>query len=254
MTVGNGVMAAFGAKDKAQVDRVYKLALSLGGTCEGPPGPRSENVLCRLFPGSRGQQAQRLRDGLIQAKSRLTSLCRATSKVRRWRVLLLANRRFTSTPIHGPSLAQQFPPHRRQGRLVAPDRFRRRRSAGVVAVGARGRRRETAQGGARGPDRLVGLDCARPQPPEIAARPAETRRKPGRGGGGPDRAGADLVGSAWTSRHRRRADSGDAAGHRGTPPLSQRTLDHRKIAGMARGACHQRERHGCHQRNPLRRQ
>ena len=41
MTVGNGVMAAFGAKDKAQVDRVYKLALSLGGTCEGPPGQRS---------------------------------------------------------------------------------------------------------------------------------------------------------------------------------------------------------------------
>ena len=33
MTVGNGVMAAFAAKDKAQVDRVYKLALSLGGTC-----------------------------------------------------------------------------------------------------------------------------------------------------------------------------------------------------------------------------
>jgi catechol 2,3-dioxygenase-like lactoylglutathione lyase family enzyme len=35
MTVGNGVMAAFGAKDKAQVDRVYKLALSLGCKCEG---------------------------------------------------------------------------------------------------------------------------------------------------------------------------------------------------------------------------
>jgi catechol 2,3-dioxygenase-like lactoylglutathione lyase family enzyme len=40
MTVGNGVMAALRAKDKAQVDRVHKLALSLGGTCEGPPGPR----------------------------------------------------------------------------------------------------------------------------------------------------------------------------------------------------------------------
>ena len=40
MTVGNGVMAALRAKDKAQVDRVYKVALSLGGTCEGPPGPR----------------------------------------------------------------------------------------------------------------------------------------------------------------------------------------------------------------------
>jgi len=33
MSVGNGVMAAFGAKDEAQVERVYKLALSLGGSC-----------------------------------------------------------------------------------------------------------------------------------------------------------------------------------------------------------------------------
>src|SRR3974390_1900781 len=44
MTVGNGVMAAFGAKDKAQVHRVYKLGLALGGFCEGPPGPRSQKV------------------------------------------------------------------------------------------------------------------------------------------------------------------------------------------------------------------
>ena len=29
MTVGNGVMVALAAKDKAQVDRLYKLALSL---------------------------------------------------------------------------------------------------------------------------------------------------------------------------------------------------------------------------------
>ena len=42
MTVGNGVMAALAAKDKAEVDRVYKLALSLGGTDEGPPGPRGD--------------------------------------------------------------------------------------------------------------------------------------------------------------------------------------------------------------------
>jgi len=49
MTIGNGVMAAFGAKDKAQVDRVYKLALSLGGTCEGPPGQRSEQFYAAYF-------------------------------------------------------------------------------------------------------------------------------------------------------------------------------------------------------------
>ncbi len=39
-TVGNGVMVAFEAKDKAQVDRIHALALANGGTCEGPPGPR----------------------------------------------------------------------------------------------------------------------------------------------------------------------------------------------------------------------
>jgi catechol 2,3-dioxygenase-like lactoylglutathione lyase family enzyme len=40
MTIGNGVMAAFSARDKKQVNRLHELALSLGGTCEGPPGPR----------------------------------------------------------------------------------------------------------------------------------------------------------------------------------------------------------------------
>jgi catechol 2,3-dioxygenase-like lactoylglutathione lyase family enzyme len=39
-TVGNGVMVALEAKDRAQVDRIHALALSLGGTCEGPPGER----------------------------------------------------------------------------------------------------------------------------------------------------------------------------------------------------------------------
>jgi predicted lactoylglutathione lyase len=42
MTVGNGVMVALAAKDRAEVDRIYRLALSLGGTDEGPPGPRGD--------------------------------------------------------------------------------------------------------------------------------------------------------------------------------------------------------------------
>jgi predicted lactoylglutathione lyase len=42
MTVGNGVMVALAARDRAEVDRIYKLALSLGGTDEGAPGPRGE--------------------------------------------------------------------------------------------------------------------------------------------------------------------------------------------------------------------
>jgi catechol 2,3-dioxygenase-like lactoylglutathione lyase family enzyme len=39
-TIGNGVMVAFAAKDRAHVDRIYKLAMSLGAADEGPPGPR----------------------------------------------------------------------------------------------------------------------------------------------------------------------------------------------------------------------
>jgi catechol 2,3-dioxygenase-like lactoylglutathione lyase family enzyme len=42
MSVGNGVMVALAAADRAQVDRIYRLALSLGGSDEGPPGPRGE--------------------------------------------------------------------------------------------------------------------------------------------------------------------------------------------------------------------
>ena len=56
MTVGNGVMAAFGAKDKAHVDRLHKLALSLGGSCEGPPGQRSEQFYAAYFRDPEGNK------------------------------------------------------------------------------------------------------------------------------------------------------------------------------------------------------
>jgi hypothetical protein len=56
MTVGNGVMAALAAKDKAQVDRIYQLALSLGGTDEGPPGPRSESFYAAYFRDPEGNK------------------------------------------------------------------------------------------------------------------------------------------------------------------------------------------------------
>jgi lactoylglutathione lyase len=39
---GNGQMVAFGAVDRATVDRVYRMALSCGGTSEGAPGLRPE--------------------------------------------------------------------------------------------------------------------------------------------------------------------------------------------------------------------
>ncbi|MDZ3830530.1 MAG: VOC family protein [Sphingopyxis sp.] len=48
-TVGNGVMVAFQAKDKEQVHRLYDIALAHGGTCEGPPGPRSDNFYAGYF-------------------------------------------------------------------------------------------------------------------------------------------------------------------------------------------------------------
>lgn len=48
-TVGNGVMIALEAKDKAQVDTIYRLALSLGAKDEGPPGQRSEGFYAGYF-------------------------------------------------------------------------------------------------------------------------------------------------------------------------------------------------------------
>ena len=48
-TVGNGVMVALQASDKAQVDRLHAIALANGGTCEGPPGPRGEGFYAGYF-------------------------------------------------------------------------------------------------------------------------------------------------------------------------------------------------------------
>ncbi len=48
-TVGNGVMVALEARDRAQVDRLHALALSLGGSCEGPPGQRFEGFYAAYF-------------------------------------------------------------------------------------------------------------------------------------------------------------------------------------------------------------
>jgi predicted lactoylglutathione lyase len=48
-SVGNGVMVALETRDKEQVDRIHKLALSLGGSDEGPPGQRSEGFYAAYF-------------------------------------------------------------------------------------------------------------------------------------------------------------------------------------------------------------
>jgi predicted lactoylglutathione lyase len=41
-TVGNGVMAGIAVDSRDKVDRIYKKALELGGTDEGPAGLRAE--------------------------------------------------------------------------------------------------------------------------------------------------------------------------------------------------------------------
>lgn len=48
-TVGNGVMVALDAKDEAQVQRLYDIALANGGTCEGPPGLRGGGFYAGYF-------------------------------------------------------------------------------------------------------------------------------------------------------------------------------------------------------------
>jgi predicted lactoylglutathione lyase len=48
-TVGNGVMVALEAKDKEQVHRLHEIALAHGGSCEGPPGPRSDGFYAAYF-------------------------------------------------------------------------------------------------------------------------------------------------------------------------------------------------------------
>lgn len=48
-SVGNGVMVAFQADSKEQVQRLYDIALANGGTGEGPPGPRGEGFYAGYF-------------------------------------------------------------------------------------------------------------------------------------------------------------------------------------------------------------
>ena len=48
-SVGNGVMVAFEAASKDQVQRLYDIALANGGTDEGPPGPRGEGFYAGSF-------------------------------------------------------------------------------------------------------------------------------------------------------------------------------------------------------------
>jgi catechol 2,3-dioxygenase-like lactoylglutathione lyase family enzyme len=46
---GNGTMTALMCGSKAQVDAQYKLAIDLGGTDEGPAGPRGDGFYAGYF-------------------------------------------------------------------------------------------------------------------------------------------------------------------------------------------------------------
>jgi catechol 2,3-dioxygenase-like lactoylglutathione lyase family enzyme len=48
-TVGNGVMVALVVDTRDKVDRVHKKALELGGTDEGPAGPRGKGFYAGYF-------------------------------------------------------------------------------------------------------------------------------------------------------------------------------------------------------------
>ena len=48
-TRGNGTMVALEGDTKEKVGAIYKLGMELGGTDEGPPGPRSEGFYAAYF-------------------------------------------------------------------------------------------------------------------------------------------------------------------------------------------------------------
>jgi predicted lactoylglutathione lyase len=48
-TVGNGTMVALAVDSTDKVDAVYAKALQLGGSDEGPPGPRTDGFYAAYF-------------------------------------------------------------------------------------------------------------------------------------------------------------------------------------------------------------
>ena len=48
-TVGNGTMIALGVDSPDKVDAIYKKALELGGSDEGPAGPRGDTFYAGYF-------------------------------------------------------------------------------------------------------------------------------------------------------------------------------------------------------------
>jgi predicted lactoylglutathione lyase len=55
-TPGNGTMVALSADSKETVDRVYKKAIALGASDEGPPGPRGPKFYGGYFRDADGNK------------------------------------------------------------------------------------------------------------------------------------------------------------------------------------------------------
>ena len=55
-TVGNGMMVGLAVDSKEKVDQIYNKALELGGTDEGPPGPRGETFYAGYFRDVQGNK------------------------------------------------------------------------------------------------------------------------------------------------------------------------------------------------------
>jgi predicted lactoylglutathione lyase len=55
-TIGNGVMVALAAKDKEEVDNIYRKAIALGAKDEGPAGPRGNGFYAGYFRDSDGNK------------------------------------------------------------------------------------------------------------------------------------------------------------------------------------------------------
>ena len=62
-TIGNGVMVALECKDQDQIKHVYDTALANGGTCDGPPGPRSDTFYAAYFRDPDGNKLNAFKMG-----------------------------------------------------------------------------------------------------------------------------------------------------------------------------------------------
>jgi uncharacterized glyoxalase superfamily protein PhnB len=69
-TVGNGVMVALEARDRAQVDRLYSVALAHGGTDEGAPGERFPGFYAGYFRDPDGNKLNAFVMEVLQTDTR----------------------------------------------------------------------------------------------------------------------------------------------------------------------------------------